>query len=381
MADDGAYAAPSLEAQIVQAIFDTYGAPAGLDPNNSETLPGIFGQHYELQGGGPTDDGLFQEIGLGSEIGPALALFGLAAGGAGLYAAGAAGGAGAGAGGTAAGIETAGEGASLGLGAGEAAGVAPALGGSTGGLFGGGGVLGTGLTTAQTLKLALQAGTLGTTLAGAFSSGGSGGGGSGGGNGITVDGRGPTPGQEEIFRQLRQLGLATSRERQAVGNEALIRETAQANASPQELLASLRPAISQIRQKLQQQFRTASRQFGPSGGGQIERAQGQSAADAGTLLQTLLTSQPTQGLGSLLATTKGFRPVTLAALPEEVTTNVRTPNQFGDIPGAVKGFSQLNKFIDTNFGTSAGTADSTQAQNAIDSYRNAGFTWGLPDAA
>ena len=224
-----------------------------------------------------------------------------------------------------------------------------------------------GLTTAQLLKLGAAGVSLGTGLAGA-----------GGGGGTTGSGTSTVlPGQEALLQRIRQLGLSTSREREALQGESTIRQTAQANASPQELLASVRPAIAAVRDRLQKAFKTASG-LGPSAGGQIERQEQKGLGDAGTLLQQLLAAQPAAGVAGLNKSLQNFRTTNLAELPTPVTTNKDIPGDFGNIEKATVGASNINKLIDQQFGATPTSTD-VQARAAVEAFRTQGHTQGLQD--
>lgn len=199
----------------------------------------------------------------------------------------------------------------------------------------GGGVLGTGLTAAQAIKLGIPLASVIATMA------------NGGGGGTEVGGDvAVLPGQEELFKQFRQMGLSTIPERAALMSENLRGETARMNASPHAMMQRVGPQVQAIREKLQNAFKAASRTLGPSGGGQIERAERDALRQGGSALQALMAAEPGSGLSDLLSTTAKFRPTMLAELPHPTTVNTSVPNQFGDLPGAVRGYSNLSRLVD-----------------------------------
>ena len=223
------------------------------------------------------------------------------------------------------------------------------------GTTGGGGLFGTGITGTQLAKLGITALPTLASLA------------SGGPGSATGTGTAPNPDQEKVLAQLRALGLGSSIERGGAEAESQIRQTAQANASTNELMKSLGPAVQQLRQRLQQSFKAISGQLGPSGGGQIERANRAATETAGSGLQSLFTNQASGGVGQLLQSLQGFRPTNVAQVPQTVQVNRDVPNQFGDIPGAVRGIGQLYRSLGSSPPPPAttGTASDVPALEAL----------------
>lgn len=218
------------------------------------------------------------------------------------------------------------------------------------GAGGAGGIGGSGVTVSQAAKLGSAGLSLGSTV-GALA-----GGGGGGSSDSTAEA--PDPNQEALLAQLRNLGLDSSVVRAGASGESQLRQQSLANASQQEFLKSASPAIAQIRGKLQQMFKAISGTLGPSGGGQIERAQRNATEQAGGGLQSLFANQASGGIGNLLQSLQGFKPTNVAQVPQTVQTTTQIPNQFGNLPGATEGIGKLYTAASPFFATRAPTVSS-----------------------
>lgn len=274
---------------------------------------------------------------LGDQFFPAVALFGIAAGGAGLSGGFAAeGGAGAGAGGatsfagpaveggeltgTAIGLNSGttlgGAGAAGGAGAGGATSFAgPAVEGgeltgtsiglNSGTTLGAGGG-GAGLTAGQVLRAGQGAVNLGTGIAGAVN-----GGGGSGGNGGTGDVE-----TDALYQRLRALAAQSAPQEQALALEGERLLQQRAAGSPAALLRQLSPQVRELRKRLESAYTNVSRRLGSTGGAQIAREQGQAVGQAGEALQKLFAGGQAQGQEGLYRFLRNLRPALLTQLPQ-----------------------------------------------------------------